>query len=149
MDMVSSLSTNVHFHPSKWVCDRLRAFSELVYRCHMRSDTWRHLKQGTRSWQGDDSAIWVTPDMLVMFWFATWGVTHGDTWSRGLGHDREVTQPTGTPRHCNRGHHEIANTNSNLVHFLLITKKLKMYFCWHYSIADLKSILGLNLFRIH
>ena len=73
--------------------------------------------------------------------------------AEGLGHDREVTRPSGsprhvghvlvchmgsdtwrhlkhgTPRHCNRGHHEIANTNSNLVHFLLITKKLKMYFC--------------------
>ena len=117
-------------------------------------DTW---SRGTRSWQGDDTAIWVTPDM---FWFATWGVTHGDTWTRGtrswqggdsaiwvtqtcwscfglphgewhmetpeaegLGHDREVTRPTGTPRHCNRRHHEIANTNSNLVHFLLMTKQ--------------------------
>ena len=49
--------------------------------------------------------------------------------AEGLGHDSEMTQPTGTPRHCNRGHHEIANTNSNLVHFLLITKKFKMYFC--------------------
>ena len=39
---------------------------------------------------------------------------------RWLGH---LGHPAGSPRHCNRGHHEIANTNSNLVHFLLMTKK--------------------------
>ena len=57
--------------------------------------------------------------------------------AEGLGHDREVTRPTGTPRHCNRRHHEIANTNSNLVHFLLMTKKLKMYlYSLHYLIIN-------------
>ena len=39
---------------------------------------------------------------------------------RWLGH---LGHPAGSPRHCNRGHYEIANTNSNLVHFLLMTKK--------------------------
>ena len=64
-----------------------------------------------------------------MFWFATCGVTR--TWrhlkqrdsvmaGRWLGH---LGHPAGSPRHCNRGHHEIANTNSNLVHFLLMTKQ--------------------------
>lgn len=56
----------------------------------------------------------------------TRGVTHGDTWSSGtrscqvrwLGHSGNWS-----PRHCNRGHHEIGNTNSNLVHFSLITNK--------------------------
>ena len=47
----------------------------------------------------------------------------------GLGHGREVTRPSRSPSwvtqtlHCNRGHHEIANTNSNLVHFLIMTKQ--------------------------
>ena len=64
-----------------------------------------------------------------MFWFATCGVTR--TWrhlkqrdsvmaGRWLGH---LSHPAGSPRHCNRGHHEIANTNSNLVHFLIMTKQ--------------------------
>ena len=64
-----------------------------------------------------------------MFWFATCGVTR--TWrhlkqrdsvmaGRWLGH---LGHPAGSPRHCNRGHHEIANTNRHLVHFLLMTKK--------------------------
>ena len=39
---------------------------------------------------------------------------------RWLGH---LGHPAGSPRHCNRRHHEIANTNSNLVHFLLMTKQ--------------------------
>ena len=35
-----------------------------------------------------------------LFIGATWGVTHGDTWSRGLSHDREMTRPSGSPQTC-------------------------------------------------
>ena len=62
----------------------------------------------------------------------TWGVTHEDTWGVTHGGDTWSSEtrscqvrwlgqwPFGSPSHCYRG---IANIDSNLVHFSLITKK--------------------------
>ena len=86
-----------------------------------------------------------------MFWFATCGVTR--TWrhlkqrdsvmaGRWLGH---LSHPAGSPRHCNRGHHEIANTNSNLVHFLLTTKNVWMSDkSWTFTTFTLSFTLSLS-----